>query len=77
MVRVLVVGMGNMGISHARAYKSIDGFEIAGLCSRGIDARADVKAEFLGVPLFDDYEKGRLDKRSAPALKNCALSTSP
>jgi hypothetical protein len=27
-IRVLVVGLGNMGLSHARAYKAIDGFEI-------------------------------------------------
>src|SRR4051812_37071438 len=34
--RVLVVGMGNMGRSHASAYARIDGFAIAGLCSRHI-----------------------------------------
>lgn len=54
-VRVLVVGLGNMGLSHARAYKSIEGFEIAGLCSRDIASRADIAAEFPGVPLFGDY----------------------
>jgi predicted dehydrogenase len=54
-VRVLVVGMGNMGMSHARAYKSIAGFEIAGLCSRGIGARDDIGSEFPGIPLFGDY----------------------
>jgi predicted dehydrogenase len=60
-VKVLVVGLGNMGLSHARAYASIKGFEIAGLCSRGIDARDDLKQEFPDVPLFSDY---------ADALKN-------
>lgn len=54
-IRVLVVGLGNMGISHARAYKAIDGFEIAGLCSRGIAGRDDLKAEFPGVAQFNDY----------------------
>ena len=54
-VRVLVVGVGNMGLSHARAYAANDGFEIAGLCSRGIDQRRDIKDEFPGVPLFNDY----------------------
>ena len=54
-IRVLVVGLGNMGSSHARAYASIDGFEIAGLCSRGIDTRDDLKAEFPGIPLFGDF----------------------
>jgi hypothetical protein len=27
--RVLVVGLGTMGVSHARAYQAIDGFERA------------------------------------------------
>ena len=54
-VRVLVVGVGNMGLSHARAYKSIDGFEIAALCSRDIEARPEIAAEFLGIPQFSDY----------------------
>jgi predicted dehydrogenase len=55
-IRVLVVGVGNMGISHARAYQSIEGFEIAGLCTRGIDKRLDIQQEFPGIPLFVDYE---------------------
>jgi predicted dehydrogenase len=54
-VRVLVVGVGNMGISHARAYAANRGFEIAGLCSRNIEQREDLKAEFSGVALFGDY----------------------
>jgi predicted dehydrogenase len=54
-VKVLVVGVGNMGLSHARAYAANDGFEIAGLCSRGIEQRADIKSEFSGVALFNDY----------------------
>ena len=54
-IRVLVVGMGNMGMSHARAYASIQGFEIAGLCSRNIDQRHDLAQEFPGIPLFDDF----------------------
>lgn len=54
-IRVLVVGLGNMGLSHARAYKAIDGFEIAGLCSRNIAEREDLAEEFPGVPQFNDY----------------------
>ncbi len=54
-IRVLVVGVGNMGLSHARAYAANDGFEIAGLCSRGIGERSDIKKEFPGVALFNDY----------------------
>jgi predicted dehydrogenase len=54
-IRVLVVGLGNMGTSHARAYQAVEGFEIAGLCSRGIEERTDLKAEFPGIPLYADY----------------------
>ncbi|MBL7699576.1 MAG: Gfo/Idh/MocA family oxidoreductase [Chitinophagaceae bacterium] len=35
VVRVLVVGCGNMGSSHATAYHHLDGFEICGLVSKG------------------------------------------
>lgn len=34
-IRVLVVGCGNMGASHAVAYQLLDGFEIVGIVSRG------------------------------------------
>jgi predicted dehydrogenase len=54
-VRVLVVGVGNMGLSHARAYQANPGFDLVGLCSRGIDTRDDLKAEFPGLARFDDY----------------------
>ena len=54
-VRVLVVGLGNMGLSHARAYRDLEGFEIVGLCSRGIAEREDLRREFPDVPAFADY----------------------
>jgi predicted dehydrogenase len=34
--RVLVVGLGNMGMSHALAYTRIPGFEVVGACTRHI-----------------------------------------
>ena len=37
--RVLVVGLGNMGMSHALAYTRIPGFEVAGVCTRGMSKR--------------------------------------
>ena len=36
-VRILVVGVGNMGLSHARAYAANPGFQIAGFWSRAIE----------------------------------------
>ena len=38
-LRVLVVGLGTMGMSHARAYARIDGFEVVGVCERRIADR--------------------------------------
>lgn len=67
-IRVLVVGLGNMGLSHARAYKAIDGFEIAGLCSRNIAEREDLAGEFPDVPQFNDYAQ------ALAALKPDAVS---
>ncbi|MAB59258.1 MAG: oxidoreductase [Verrucomicrobiales bacterium] len=55
-VKVLVVGCGNMGRSHAKAYHSMEGFEIVGLVSRGEKSRQDL-IEILGhdYPQFSDY----------------------
>ena len=35
LLRVLIVGCGNMGTSHAIAYHNLDGFKICGIVSRG------------------------------------------
>ena len=67
-IRVLVVGLGNMGMSHARAYRGIGGFEIAGLCSRGIETRDDLGREFPDVPLYADFAE------ALAALKPDAVS---
>src|SRR5919109_2365159 len=68
-IRVLVVGVGNMGLSHARAYKSIDGFELVGLMSRTIKSRTDLQAEFAGVPRFQDFAEAlRVTKPDAVSI---------
>src|ERR1700747_733511 len=56
-VRVLVVGLGTMGISHARAYRAIDGFELAGPCAPRAADRQDLQAEFPGVPRFEKLDE--------------------
>ncbi|MDO6435674.1 Gfo/Idh/MocA family oxidoreductase [Flavitalea sp. BT771] len=54
-VRILVVGCGNMGASHATAYHELDGFDIVGLVSTG-DSKATLNATLGGhYSLFDDY----------------------
>ena len=56
-VRVLVVGLGTMGTSHARAYRAIEGFELAGLCTSRAAERHDLDGEFPGVPRFERYDE--------------------
>ena len=57
VTRVLVVGLGAMGLSHARAYRDLAGFELAGLCTNRPEARDDLRAEFPGVRLFGDFRQ--------------------
>ncbi len=55
-LRVIVIGCGHMGSSHARAYKSIDAFELVGLVNRTPPKR-DALAKELGVTaLFDNLD---------------------
>jgi predicted dehydrogenase len=55
-VKVLVVGVGNMGQSHAKAYHNNPGFELVGLMSRTIKENPGRLApELQGYPLFDDF----------------------
>ncbi len=56
-VRVLVVGAGNMGASHATAYHITDGFEICGIVTPG--KSKEVLNEKLGggYTLYSDFEQ--------------------
>jgi predicted dehydrogenase len=56
-LRVLVVGCGNMGASHARAYHRMPEFQIVGLVSRGPESRGRLSAELGGLPEFGDYHE--------------------
>ena len=72
-VRVLVVGCGNMGASHAKAYHTLDGFSICGIVSRGKSKEALNERLGGGYPLFDDYETA-LEQTRPDAV---AISTWP
>lgn len=57
VIRILVVGCGNMGASHAKAYHDLDGFEIVGLVARG-DSKIKLNHELGGnYALFQSYEE--------------------
>jgi predicted dehydrogenase len=64
-VRILVVGLGNMGRSHALAYHHrLDGFAIVGLTSRSIRSTAHLLPEELrDYPLFEDYDQALRETR--------------
>jgi predicted dehydrogenase len=55
-IRILVVGCGNMGASHASAYHHLPDFEICGLVSRG-DSKLRLQEKLANdYPLFEDFE---------------------
>ena len=57
-LRVLVVGCGHMGGSHARAYQRIPEFKIVGLVSRGPSSREALNHSLGGgYELFSDYSQ--------------------
>jgi predicted dehydrogenase len=55
-LKVLVIGCGNMGASHARAYHALPEFELVGLVSQRLDDRTRLSAELGDVPHFDDFD---------------------
>ena len=57
-VKILVVGCGHMGKSHAKAYHAMPGFEIVGVVARGEASRRDL-LDALGAeyPQFSNYEE--------------------
>ena len=72
-LRVLVVGCGNMGASHAMAYHILDGFEICGLVSTGNSKNVLNEKLGGGYPLFNDF----YDALSATRPDAVCISTYP
>jgi len=56
-IKILIVGCGNMGASHAMAYHQMQEFEICGLVSRG-DSKSTLNEKLGGnYPLFSNYQE--------------------
>ncbi len=51
-IRVLVAGLGNMGLSHAKAYHNNPAYEIVGLVNR---SPVDLPQELKSYPFHDDF----------------------
>ena len=53
--RVLIAGLGNMGLSHALAHHAHEGAEIVGLVNR---SEVDLPEALQGYPFFRSFEEG-------------------
>lgn len=63
-IRILCIGAGNMGRSHALAYHQLEGFEIAGLCTRSPASRAALNRDLGGgYPEYADFETALAESR--------------
>ena len=69
-IGVIVVGCGNMGTSHARAYHRMDGFEIMGLVSRNPKSRDRLSAELGGYPTFSSLSEALKHSRASAVSVN-------
>ncbi|MBX3740374.1 MAG: Gfo/Idh/MocA family oxidoreductase [Akkermansiaceae bacterium] len=57
-VRILCVGAGHMGRSHALAYHQIDGFEICGIVTRSAESAQRLNGELgASYPAFTDFDE--------------------
>lgn len=72
-VRVLVVGAGNMGASHATAYHTLEGFEICGIVSTG-ESKVRLNTKLGGgYDLYSNYD----DALAATKPNAVCISTYP
>jgi predicted dehydrogenase len=56
-IRVVVVGVGHMGSSHARAYHQLEGFELVGLVAPSPRNRATLAEELGGIEEFETLDE--------------------
>ena len=64
-LRTLVVGAGNMGASHARAYQKLDGFGICGVVTRSEESRNKlIESLGGGIRGYGNYEEALADAQA-------------
>ncbi len=78
-IRILCVGAGHMGRSHALAYHQLPGFEICGLVTRSPEGREKLNKEFgSDYPDFSDfYEALAATKPDAVAISTYIETHAP
>ena len=67
-IRVLVAGLGNMGMSHAKAYEGIEGFEICGLVNR---SKVNLDKSLAHYKIHPDFKTAFAEQK--PDL--CSINT--
>ena len=55
-INIIVIGCGNMGSSHARAYHKIPGFNLVGLVDRNAMNSEKLSEELGGINQYDDLD---------------------
>ena len=70
-IKVVVVGVGHMGASHARAYHHLDGFELVGLVAPSPRNRSKIAEELGGVAQFNSLDEA-LEKTTPQAVAICS-----
>ena len=61
--KVLVVGVGNMGSAHARAYSKINQFELVGLVARTPERRKKLSLELGNIKEYDNFDIALKDSK--------------
>jgi predicted dehydrogenase len=58
-LRVLVVGIGDMGAAHAKGYAALDGYQIVGFTvAKNVDRAKKLAVDLkLSIPVYTDYYK--------------------
>ncbi len=74
-VRVVVIGCGNMGSSHARAYAAVDGFELAGLIDHSTERARALSLQLGNIPVCSSLEAA-IDGGSIDAVAVCTYPDS-
>jgi len=69
-VKVAVIGAGNMGSSHARAYSKNPGFELVAIIDQSEDNRANLAHELGGIDHFGSLNEA-VEKHNPDAIAVC------
>ena len=75
-IRVLVIGAGHMGISHARAYSKLEGFEICGVVTRSLESSQNMVDELGSIPQYVDFDQA-LRAANPDAVSLSSYSATP